>query len=164
MKYLIPILIFVLLAIWFIPDYLANRPSLEIPPASSDFIEEVEYELPIVEKGGLATSTYDYTTQCVFYNRVNSEFSPPIVEHAKDLPVLIFEPKVDAWAIYDACGQYGSSGHTSLVSDYNDEEGWFDEHGRNLNGEGEDYTRRVWYKGENKDQCLRGFFWNEISQ
>jgi len=173
----------------FTSIFLVASPALEVPPNSSDvpdFLDPVpqfEFIMPrpvdepperaeahasgqgiaqeIERGGGEEQTSLPYQKQCVYYARQNSPFQPNTVVSAKDVPALIFEPKPGAWSVYGAGCQYGKDGHNGVVGLYDLGTGWFEECGRNLYGEGNDYCRVVRFKGEGKDQCLKGFFWHD---
>ena len=147
----------ILVAILAFFGFMTNTPPIEpITPqiaVLSDYspiVEEDEPEIIEIEQGGEKEFC-----SCVMWNRVHSDYSPPKVAYAKDLIVNMLEPKVGFWSIYGVGGKYGSVGHTGLVSFVQDD--WFVEQGFNLIPCEVSY-RKVYWRGENKDLYLKGFF------
>lgn len=59
--------------------------------------------------------TSPFGCSCVQYVRSKSTFTPPKVVSAKDIPALMFEPKVGAWLLWKPGPVYTHNGHVSYI-------------------------------------------------
>ena len=57
---------------------------------------------------------------CISYARKVSEYSPPVVKQAIDIPVISTTPKIGGWILFRAGKVYSKYGHAGIVVSFDD--------------------------------------------
>ena len=148
------------------PAPAIEEAKFDIPSPVIDNPPEIAPNLAVatssaLEQGGVATiddkpEIPDYLRSCVAFVRKFSKYNNfPRIKAAKDLEALIFEPKIDSIAIFNAGGRYGVYGHMGIVRAVDGDYFLIEEANLKPN---QRTTRLVKWRGEEKDQFIKGFF------